>query len=82
SRLLGRRVPGSKPDSIEDLPCMGPVERQIMRSGQTFSRWCGVEVWRGGASMSSKSTRRVLVVQNYEVCPKTALVLLRNGTLM
>ncbi|GBN83303.1 hypothetical protein AVEN_47470-1 [Araneus ventricosus] len=22
---LGRRVPGSKPDSTEDPPCMGPV---------------------------------------------------------
>ncbi|GBN76408.1 hypothetical protein AVEN_170013-1, partial [Araneus ventricosus] len=25
SRLWGRRVPGSKPDSTEDPPCMGPV---------------------------------------------------------
>ncbi|GBN68224.1 hypothetical protein AVEN_56125-1 [Araneus ventricosus] len=27
SRLWGRRAPGSKPDSTEDLPCMGPVAR-------------------------------------------------------
>ncbi|GBM60760.1 hypothetical protein AVEN_233827-1 [Araneus ventricosus] len=27
SRLWGRRVPGSKPDSTEDPPCMGPVAR-------------------------------------------------------
>ncbi|GBM80137.1 hypothetical protein AVEN_265376-1 [Araneus ventricosus] len=25
SRLWGQRVPGSKPDSIEDLSCVGPV---------------------------------------------------------
>ncbi|GBN81335.1 hypothetical protein AVEN_171600-1 [Araneus ventricosus] len=37
-------------DSTEDPPCMGPVARLIIRSGQTSSRWCGVEVWRGGAS--------------------------------
>ncbi|GBN98480.1 hypothetical protein AVEN_14416-1 [Araneus ventricosus] len=41
SRLWCRRVPGSRPDFIEDLRYMGPVARQIIRSGQT---WCGVEV--------------------------------------
>ncbi|GBM31662.1 hypothetical protein AVEN_101281-1 [Araneus ventricosus] len=37
-RLWGQRAPGSKPDSIEDPPCMGPVASQIIRSGQTSSR--------------------------------------------
>ncbi|GBM47392.1 hypothetical protein AVEN_136445-1, partial [Araneus ventricosus] len=50
SRTRNRRVAGSKPDSIEDPPCMGPVEPQIIRNGQTFPCWRGVEVWRGGAS--------------------------------
>ncbi|GBM32041.1 hypothetical protein AVEN_127380-1 [Araneus ventricosus] len=27
SRLWGRRAPGSKPDSTDDPPCMGPVAR-------------------------------------------------------
>ncbi|GBN38770.1 hypothetical protein AVEN_129640-1, partial [Araneus ventricosus] len=27
SRPWGRRAPGSKPDSTEDPPCMGPVAR-------------------------------------------------------
>ncbi|GBN18601.1 hypothetical protein AVEN_236392-1 [Araneus ventricosus] len=27
--------------------CMGAVARYIIRSGQTSSRWCGEEVWRG-----------------------------------
>ncbi|GBM99553.1 hypothetical protein AVEN_268915-1 [Araneus ventricosus] len=27
SQLWGRRVPGSRPDSTEDPPCMGPVAR-------------------------------------------------------
>ncbi|GBN20137.1 hypothetical protein AVEN_227200-1 [Araneus ventricosus] len=50
SRPRDRRVTGSKPDSPEDLPCMGPVARQIIHSGQTSSRWFGAEVWRRGAS--------------------------------
>ncbi|GBM17435.1 hypothetical protein AVEN_207502-1, partial [Araneus ventricosus] len=38
SRLQGRRVPGSKPDSTGDPPCIGPVAPQIIRSGQSSSR--------------------------------------------
>ncbi|GBM51918.1 hypothetical protein AVEN_1502-1 [Araneus ventricosus] len=49
-RLWGRRAPGSKPDSTEDPPRMGPAARQIIGNGQTPSRSCGVEVWRGGVS--------------------------------
>ncbi|GBN70782.1 hypothetical protein AVEN_182913-1 [Araneus ventricosus] len=48
--VWGRRAPVSKPDSTEDPPCMGPLARQITRSGQTSSHWRGVEAWRGGAS--------------------------------
>ncbi|GBL81067.1 hypothetical protein AVEN_83142-1 [Araneus ventricosus] len=50
SRLRGPRAPGSKPDSTENPSCFGPVACQIIRRGQTSSRWCGGEVWRGGAS--------------------------------
>ncbi|GBN66143.1 hypothetical protein AVEN_116988-1 [Araneus ventricosus] len=35
SRIWGRRVPGSKPDSTEDPPHMGPAACQTARSGQT-----------------------------------------------
>ncbi|GBM44592.1 hypothetical protein AVEN_221834-1 [Araneus ventricosus] len=49
SRPQDRRVAGSKTYSTEDPPCMGPVAREIIRSGQTLSRWCGAEVSRGGA---------------------------------
>ncbi|GBM47448.1 hypothetical protein AVEN_6131-1 [Araneus ventricosus] len=53
SRLWGRRVPGSKPDSTEDPPCMGPAAHaKHISSGQTSSRWCGVEAWRGGDASS------------------------------
>ncbi|GBM25642.1 hypothetical protein AVEN_82758-1 [Araneus ventricosus] len=48
SRIRHQRVAGSKPDSTEDPPCMVPAARQIIRSGQTFSRLCGADVWRGG----------------------------------
>ncbi|GBN97226.1 hypothetical protein AVEN_82096-1 [Araneus ventricosus] len=81
SRLWGRRVAGSKPDSTEDPPCMGPAALEIMRSGQTLSRLCGVEAWRGRCQ-TRRRPRRLTVVQNYEIRPKIALVLLQNGTLI
>ncbi|GBN22261.1 hypothetical protein AVEN_179979-1, partial [Araneus ventricosus] len=46
SRLRCRKAPSSKPDSAEDPPCMGPIARQIIRSGQMPSSWCSVEAWR------------------------------------
>ncbi|GBO03691.1 hypothetical protein AVEN_188121-1 [Araneus ventricosus] len=59
SRSWGRRAPGSKPASTVDPPCMGPATFQIIRSGQTPSRWCGVEAWRGArAQVSSSSSDR------------------------
>ncbi|GBM16469.1 hypothetical protein AVEN_94954-1 [Araneus ventricosus] len=57
---------GSRPDSTEDPPCMGPIARQIIRSGQTPSRWCGVEAWRGGRQPRCRP-RHLTEVQNYEV---------------
>ncbi|GBM03515.1 hypothetical protein AVEN_95408-1 [Araneus ventricosus] len=80
-RPWGRRAPCSRPDSTEDPPCMGPVARQIIRSGQISSRWCGVEAWRGGCQFSRRP-RHLTLVQNYEVRLKIALVLLQNGTLI
>ncbi|GBN18088.1 hypothetical protein AVEN_182766-1 [Araneus ventricosus] len=81
SWLWGRRVPGSKPDSTEDPPCTGPAARYIIRSGQTPSRWCGVEAWRGGCQLRRRP-RHMTEVQNYNVRLKIALVLLQNGTLI
>ncbi|GBM28608.1 hypothetical protein AVEN_72179-1 [Araneus ventricosus] len=37
-------VPGSKPTSTEDPPCIGPAALQPIRSGQTSSRWCGANL--------------------------------------
>ncbi|GBO19255.1 hypothetical protein AVEN_86700-1 [Araneus ventricosus] len=45
SRPRDRRAAGPIHDSTEDLPGMRPVARQIIRSGQTSSRWCGAEAW-------------------------------------
>ncbi|GBM10041.1 hypothetical protein AVEN_24022-1 [Araneus ventricosus] len=50
SRPRDRRATGPKHDSTEDPLCMGPVARQIILIGQTPSRWCSAEAWRGGAS--------------------------------
>ncbi|GBN11106.1 hypothetical protein AVEN_8162-1 [Araneus ventricosus] len=63
SRLRCRRVSCSKLNSTEDPPCMGPVVRQIILSGQTPSLWCGVEVWRGWCRLRCRP-RRVTAVQN------------------
>ncbi|GBO08880.1 hypothetical protein AVEN_140990-1 [Araneus ventricosus] len=79
SRLWGRRVPGSKPDSTEDPSCIGPTA--FTRSGQTSSRWCGAEAWRGGCQLRCRPCPRT-AVQNYEVRPKIALALLQNETLL
>ncbi|GBM15815.1 hypothetical protein AVEN_262963-1 [Araneus ventricosus] len=43
-------APGSKPDFTKDQSCSGPVDVTSYIWGQTSSRWCGGEVWRGGAS--------------------------------
>ncbi|GBM18983.1 hypothetical protein AVEN_1598-1 [Araneus ventricosus] len=56
SRPQHRRVAVSKPDATEDPPCIGPVARQIIRSGQTSSCWCGAEVWRGVPDQVSSSS--------------------------
>ncbi|GBM08990.1 hypothetical protein AVEN_229031-1 [Araneus ventricosus] len=50
SRLWGQKVPGSKPDSTEDPCVLGLFHVKSYVGGQMSSRWCGVEVWRGGAS--------------------------------
>ncbi|GBM66922.1 hypothetical protein AVEN_199898-1 [Araneus ventricosus] len=81
SRLWGRRAPGSKPDSTENPPCMGPASRQIIRSSQMSSRWCSMEDWRRGCQLGCRP-HHLTVVKNYEVRPTIALVLLRNGTLI
>ncbi|GBO25626.1 hypothetical protein AVEN_170732-1 [Araneus ventricosus] len=81
SRPWGRKAPGPRPDSTEDPPCMGPAARQTIRSGQTPPRWRGVEARRGGRQPRCRP-RHLTKVQNYEVRPKIALVLLQNGTLI
>ncbi|GBN83023.1 hypothetical protein AVEN_62820-1 [Araneus ventricosus] len=45
-RLRNRRVPGSKPYSTEDPPCMGHAAGLIIHSAHMHSRWCGAEVWK------------------------------------
>ncbi|GBN26961.1 hypothetical protein AVEN_239638-1 [Araneus ventricosus] len=56
SRPRDRRVAGSKPDSTEDPLCMEPVARQIIRSGQTSSCWCGAEAWPAQVPSSSSDS--------------------------
>ncbi|GBN96818.1 hypothetical protein AVEN_243057-1 [Araneus ventricosus] len=79
SRLSGRRVPGSKPDSSDDPPCMGSAALKIIRSGQTPSRRCGLKARRGGYQ---PRCRHLTAVRNYEVRPKIAIVVLQSGALI
>ncbi|GBN82229.1 hypothetical protein AVEN_160612-1 [Araneus ventricosus] len=43
-----RWVLGSKPDFSENPSFFGPVKAYV--GSQMSSRWCGAEVWKGGAS--------------------------------
>ncbi|GBN86916.1 hypothetical protein AVEN_239514-1 [Araneus ventricosus] len=72
-----RRAPCSKPDPIEDPPCMGPPARQIIRSGQMLPRRCGAEDWRWERQLRCRP-RHLTAARNDEARPKTALVLLQK----
>ncbi|GBN72142.1 hypothetical protein AVEN_33227-1 [Araneus ventricosus] len=41
---------GSKPDSTEDPRVLGLFHVKSYIEGQTSSRWCGAEVWRGATT--------------------------------
>ncbi|GBN31997.1 hypothetical protein AVEN_90618-1 [Araneus ventricosus] len=71
---MGRSVPGSKPDSTEDLSRIGPVVVD-----QKSSRWCGAEILMGMPFRCR--LRHLTAVQKYEIRSKIALALLQNGTL-
>ncbi|GBM74519.1 hypothetical protein AVEN_58393-1 [Araneus ventricosus] len=58
-RPRDRNLAGSKPDSTEDLPCMGPVASQIMPSGQMSSVAVARKFGEGvPAQVSSSSSDR------------------------
>ncbi|GBO35833.1 hypothetical protein AVEN_147952-1 [Araneus ventricosus] len=67
------KVSTSEPEGFQD---QNPIPLKIRRllglfhvrsyvDGQTFSRCCGAEVWRGGCQLWCRS-RYLNVVQNYE----------------
>ncbi|GBM10340.1 hypothetical protein AVEN_131077-1 [Araneus ventricosus] len=78
ARLRGPRVPGSKPDSTKDPPCMWV--------------WCALNLSRGNVLLLGMMRKlgegcqlschplRMTAVQNAEVRSKMAVVLLQNGT--
>ncbi|GBM98861.1 hypothetical protein AVEN_44867-1 [Araneus ventricosus] len=78
SRPRGARVPGSKPDSIEEPPCkrvwctLNPTRPNVLPL-----------VWYGSLERGYQLRYRpphLTKVKNYEVRPKIALMLLQNGT--
>ncbi|GBM01096.1 hypothetical protein AVEN_136645-1 [Araneus ventricosus] len=71
---------GSKPDSSEDLSCIGPVVRQIIRRSPKALQL----EWRGSLERGCWFRRllHLTSAQNCEVRPKKDLVLLKNGTLL
>ncbi|GBM27445.1 hypothetical protein AVEN_59902-1 [Araneus ventricosus] len=82
SRLRVQKVPGSKHNSNEDPTYVGLLHIKSDLEVQTYSRWCGTEVWRGDASSSVFLIVCVTVVQNCEVRPKRTLAFLQNGALI
>ncbi|GBN05912.1 Voltage-dependent calcium channel type A subunit alpha-1 [Araneus ventricosus] len=78
SRLRDRRVPCSKPDSAEELPCkqawcmLNPLGPNVLALV-----WCGS--LERGCQLRCRP-RHLTAVQNHEVRPKIALVLLQNRT--
>ncbi|GBM82708.1 hypothetical protein AVEN_107737-1 [Araneus ventricosus] len=71
SRLRSWSVTGSRPEPIENPPCI--------RAGRSIGQGRNVRplVWRGGCR-----PRHLTAVQNYEVRSNIALVLLQNGALI
>ncbi|GBL78350.1 hypothetical protein AVEN_42876-1 [Araneus ventricosus] len=80
SRLRARRIPGSKPDSMKINRAWGPshakpyLVTKCPPAGvvQSLEKGCQLRC----------SRRHLTVVQNYEVGPEIALLLLQNGTLI
>ncbi|GBL66658.1 hypothetical protein AVEN_202084-1 [Araneus ventricosus] len=81
SQPRGRRPPGSKPYSTEDLPCMWAcctlkntyeAKRPVAGVVRHLKRGCQLR----------RRPRHLTVVQNSEVHPKITLVLLQNETLI
>ncbi|GBM67829.1 hypothetical protein AVEN_158129-1 [Araneus ventricosus] len=68
SRIPNRRVPGSKPNYIENPPCV-VVRIKSDTVGQMSSRRCDAEVWREGCQLGCRNSH-LTAVQNYEVRPK------------
>ncbi|GBM66476.1 hypothetical protein AVEN_129264-1 [Araneus ventricosus] len=60
SRLWSRRDPGSKSDSTEELSCIGPAARQIVRKGPNVIPlvWCESLEEGTQARVSSYSSNR------------------------
>ena len=85
--LVGR-VSSTRPEGSEfesrfhgrTVVCAGWCTLNLV-VGQMYSRWCGVDVLRGGCQLRCRP-RHLTGVQNDDVRPKIAIVLLQNGTLI
>ncbi|GBL96061.1 hypothetical protein AVEN_104306-1 [Araneus ventricosus] len=74
--------PGPKPDSTEDPPSMRTccTLNHSRRLNFLSLKWCG-GLGRRMQELKCRP-RRLTAIQNYEVNPKIAFVLLQNGTLI
>ncbi|GBL84321.1 hypothetical protein AVEN_118687-1 [Araneus ventricosus] len=82
SRLRNRRIPGSKPNPTEDLSCKGLLHVKSYVVAKRPPMWSGSLERSASSSVFKCRPRRLTAVQNYEIRPKIALVLLQNGTLI
>ncbi|GBO28066.1 hypothetical protein AVEN_37790-1, partial [Araneus ventricosus] len=69
------------PNPLKIPRVLGLLHVKSYVGGQTSSRWCGAETWRGRCELRCRP-RHLTVVQNCDARPKITLVLLQNGTLM
>ncbi|GBN61817.1 hypothetical protein AVEN_137510-1 [Araneus ventricosus] len=74
-RFRGWRIQGSKPDSTEDKMGLMQAKSERRRSNVLSV------VWKRRYQLMCRPCH-LTAVQNYEVSPKVALVLLQNGILI
>ncbi|GBM58150.1 hypothetical protein AVEN_213035-1 [Araneus ventricosus] len=68
SQPLSRKAPGSKPDLLKIPAHVGLLHAKLYVVGQTSSRWCGAEVWKGGCQLRCRP-RHLTVVKIAKFVP-------------
>ncbi|GBL57887.1 hypothetical protein AVEN_160927-1 [Araneus ventricosus] len=79
SRIRGRRVPSSKPDSAEGPPCLWAWCTLNLSRRLNALPLAGAAAWKDGCKIRCRPSH-LTVVQNYEFRPKITPMSLQIGT--